>query len=225
MGSRPPFLRVGNSPPFLAVPPSNLHREAVRSLTRRRFLATLAAAVPLAAFARRAHAAALVHLESDPATLDALAEAVLPSSLGSAGARRAAAAFRAWGAGYRENAELVHGYGTSRLRSTGPTPVTRWTAQLDDLDARARTEHQRPFRALSIGDRATIVRAALQGQRLDRMPSVASAGHVALALIAHFYESPAAIDLCYGARIGRQTCRPLAAQARKPLPLLKVSEQ
>ena len=195
------------------------------ALSRRRFLATLAAAVPLAAIVRRAHAAAVVHLESDPATLLALAEAVLPSSLGRAGVRRATEDFRAWGAGYRENAELVHGYGTSRLRSTGPTPVTRWATQLDDLDARAHAEHQRAFRALTAADRAAIVRSALQGQRLDRMPSVAGANHVAVALVAHFYESPAAMDLCYGARIGRETCRPLAAQARKPLPLLKLSEK
>jgi len=194
-------------------------------LSRRHFLASLAAAVPLGAIVRRAHAAAVVHLESDPATLDALAEAVLPSSLGRVATRRAAEAFRAWGAGYRENAELVHGYGTSRLRNTGPTPVTRWAAQLDDLDARARTEHQRAFRELAVVDRANVVRATLGGQRLDRMPSVAGANHVALALIAHFYESPAALDLCYEARIGRETCRPLSAQARKPLPLLRISEK
>jgi hypothetical protein len=194
-------------------------------VSRRRFLASLAAAFPLGAIVRRAHAAAVVHLETDPATLDALAEAVLPSSLGRVATRRAAQAFRAWGAGYRENAELVHGYGTSRLRNTGPTPVTRWAAQLDDLDARARTEHQRAFRELAVAERANVVRAALGGQRLDRMPSVASANHVALALIAHFYESPAALDLCYGARIGRETCRPLSAQGRKPLPLLRISEK
>ena len=194
-------------------------------LSRRRFLATLAATVPVAAIARRAHAAAVVHLESDPSTLEALAEAVLPSSLGRAGARRAAAAFREWGAGYHENAELVHGYGTSRLRSTGPTPVTRWATQLDQLEARAHSERQRSFRQLTVGEPTTLVRAVLQGERIDRMPSVAGANHVALALIAHFYESPAAQDLCYGAQIGRETCRPLAAQARKPLPLIKVSEK
>lgn len=214
MGSGPPFLPF-RLPLFIVVP----------MLTRRRFLATLAAAVPLTVIARRAHAAAVVHLESDPATLDALAEAVLPSSLNRAGARRVAAAFRAWGAGYRANAELVHGYGTSRLRRSGPTPVTRWATQLDDLDARARAKYGRSFRELSIDDRAVIVRGALQGQRLDRMPSVAGAEHVAVALIAYFYESPAAMDLCYGARIGRRTCRPLAEQARKPLPLLKITER
>jgi hypothetical protein len=195
------------------------------TITRRRFLAALAAVAPLPVIVRRAHAAAVRHFESDPATLDALAEVVLPSTLGRAGARRVAAAFRAWGAGYRENAELVHGYGTSRLRFTGPTPVTRWSAQLDDLERRARAQSQRAFAELSESDRTALVRAALESERLDRMPAVAAANHVAVALIAHFYDSPAATDLCYGAKIGRETCRPLAAQAKKPLPLLKVSER
>ena len=42
------------------------------------------------------------------------------------------------------------------------------------------------------------------------MPNVAEANHVAVALLAHFYESSAAADLCYEAHIGRETCRPLA---------------
>jgi len=48
---------------------------------------------------------------------------------------------------------------------------------------------------------------------------------IAVALLAHFYESPGATDLCYEAQIGRQTCRPLAAQASKPRPILKVLER
>jgi hypothetical protein len=48
---------------------------------------------------------------------------------------------------------------------------------------------------------------------------------VAVALLAHFYGTPAATDLCYNAQIGRQTCRPLSAQARKPLPMIKLSER
>jgi hypothetical protein len=111
------------------------------------------------------------------------------------------------------------------LRFTGPTPVTRWSAQLDDLERRARAQSQRAFAELSESDRTALVRAALESERLDRMPAVAAANHVAVALIAHFYDSPAATDLCYGAKIGRETCRPLAAQAKKPLPLLKVSER
>lgn len=195
-------------------------------LTRRGFLATLAATVPLAVVVRRAHAAAVLHLQADPATLLALGDVVLPSAaLGRTGVARAVNAFRDWGAGYRENAELNHGYGTSRLRTTGPTPLTRWAAQLDALDAAARAAHQKSFRDLAADSRTALVRDALKGQRVDRMPQIADAPHVALALLAHFYDSAPATDLCYGAHIGKQTCRPLAAQARKPLPLLKVSER
>ncbi|MGH9889167.1 MAG: gluconate 2-dehydrogenase subunit 3 family protein, partial [bacterium] len=168
------------------------------ALSRRSFLASLAATIPLAVFVRRAHAAAAEHLQSDPAALDALAEVVLPATaLGKAGVARATASFRAWGTGYRESAELNHGYGTSRLRSTGPTPLTRWMKQLDELDSAARTAHQKRFRELAVNERGALVRTALEGQRVDRMPAVVDAGHVALALVAHFYDSPAATDLCY----------------------------
>jgi hypothetical protein len=195
-------------------------------LSRRTFLASLAATIPVAAIVRRAHAAAVEHLQGDPATLTALAETVLPATaLGKAGIAKAVASFRDWGAGYREGAELVHGYGTSRLRSTGPTPLTRWTKQLDDLDAAARSANNQPFRALSVGERTALVRTALSGQRLDRIPAIADAGHVALAMLAHFYDSPGAADLCYQAQIGKNQCRPLAASPRKPLPLVKVSER
>jgi hypothetical protein len=195
------------------------------TLSRRTFLASLASAVPLAVIVRRAHAAAIVHLTSEPATLDALAEAVLPSSLGRAGITKEVAAFREWGDGYREGAELNHGYGTSRLRSLGPTPLTKWSAQLDDLDARAQSKHQRSFRDLAVSDRVELVRAVLEGQRIDRMPGIADASHVSLALLAHFYDSSAADDLCYEAKIGKATCRPLAASSGKPLPLFKVSDR
>ena len=69
------------------------------------------------------------------------------------------------------------------------------------------------------------MRAALQGQRLDRMPGIADANHVALALLSHFYNGTGANDLCYESRIGQQTCRPLPQQSRKPLPMFKVSER
>ncbi|MGH7617779.1 MAG: gluconate 2-dehydrogenase subunit 3 family protein [Gemmatimonadaceae bacterium] len=196
------------------------------TLTRRGFLASLASVVPLAAVVRRAHAAAAEHVQGDPATLDALAEVVLPAkALGKGGVANAAKAFRDWGAGYREGAELVHGYGTSRLRSTGPTPLTRWAKQLDDLAAAAQSAHRKPFKDLSVAERTTLVHAALEGQRLDRMPAVGDAKHVAVALLAHFYESADAADLCYESHIGKHQCRPLAASTKRPLPLLKVSER
>jgi hypothetical protein len=53
----------------------------------------------------------------------------------------------------------------------------------------------------------------------DRLPAPLAAGHVALALLAHWASSPAAWDLAYGARITPATCRPLADAPRKPLPI------
>jgi hypothetical protein len=130
--------------------------------------------------------------------------------------------FQRWIAGYREGAELLHGYGTSALEWSGPTPATRWAAQLDALDATARKEGARSFGALPLERRRSIVRAELDALKTDRLPAVGRAPHVALALLAHWYGTAAATDRCYDAHIGRQSCRPLAASPRQPLPLAKV---
>lgn len=192
-------------------------------LSRRTFLGWLATAVPVAVVARRAHAAAIRYLRADPRTLQALAETVLPAAMGSAALRAEVEAFQKWTDGYKEGAEITHGYGTSRLRFTGPTPATRWVKQLDDLDARARAAGQQSFADLAPAQRTELVRTALANERLDRMPSVADANHVAVAMLAHYYASPQATDLCYEVQIGKTLCRPLADQARKPLPLVKTS--
>jgi hypothetical protein len=184
------------------------------AISRRAFLAWAAGAVPLAAVVRRAHALSVAALWTDGApsqTLRALGEVVLPSELGAEARTRAVDAFRRWMAGYREHAELTHGYGTSRIRYSAPTPVTRWTSQLDALDAAARKQHGMSFASLDVGRREQLVRAALTGAKTDRMPAVGEADHMAVALVAHFYASPVATDLCYGVAIGRESCRPLAA--------------
>jgi len=142
---------------------------------------------------------------------------VLPSELGPAGISRVVEAFQRWIAGYREHVEVTHSYGSSRLRFTGPTPATRWAAQLDTLDSEARSRHGQPFALLTAARREVLVRDALGTERFDRMPSTADARHVAVALITFFYDSPEATDLCYEARIGRQTCRPLATSGDRPV--------
>jgi gluconate 2-dehydrogenase subunit 3-like protein len=191
------------------------------AFSRRAFLGWLAGVVPVAVVVRRAHAAAVLHLAADPRTLTALGQTVLPASLGAAGVRRATEEFRRWMAEYREGADVNHAYLTSRLRTTGPTPATRWTRQLEDLDARALAAHQRRFHELAAAERETVVREALRGERLERMPAIADANHVAVGLLAHFFDSSVANDLCYEAQIGRDTCRPLAAASRQPLPLAR----
>jgi len=192
------------------------------AISRRAFLAWAAGAIPGAVVVRRAHAlsvSALSGTGAPSATLRALGDVVLPSELAATGIDRAVTAFKGWMTGYREHAELTHGYGTSRIRYSGPTPVTRWTSQLDALDAAARKTFSAPFASISLERREEIVRAVLAGAKLDRIPAVGDADHVAVALLAHFYGSSAATDLCYGAAIGREQCRPLAQSSREPLPV------
>lgn len=155
----------------------------------------------------------------DPAMVEAIATVVLPSALGADGHRRASATFLRWLAGYRAGAELVHGYGTAEIRSTAASPEGRWREQLAALDAAARARHARGFAALPRAERETLVREALAGERGARLPAPLAAPHVALALLAHWAQSPEAIDLCHEARIARQQCRPLVNAPKEPVPL------
>ena len=193
-------------------------------LSRRTFLGWLAATLPAAAFVRSAHASAVDHLAADPRTLRALADTVLPAELGRAGIDAQVADFQKWIAGYREGAELLHGYGTSVLERARPTPATRWMQQLDQLDTAAHTQHGRAFADASLAQRRALVEAALASHTRTSLPSMTGAPHVALALLSHFYQSSEATDLCYESQIGKERCRPLAQSSRKPLPLAhKVS--
>ena len=188
-------------------------------LSRRAFLGTLAASVPVAAFLRRAHAAAVHELSTDAGVLHALGAAVLPSELGVAGITSAVDAFQHWIAGYREHAELLHGYGTSALTYAGPSPATRWAAQLEALQKAARRDGARSFAALNLEQRRTLVRSDLARLTITGMPAVGRAPHVAVALLSHWYGTTDATDRCYRAAIGKQQCRPLATSTRAPLPL------
>jgi hypothetical protein len=179
--------------------------------SRRRFVLGVAALVPLPFVARRLHGLAVASL--DPARLRALAAAVLPADLGAAGLERTVQGFEQWLAGYREGAELLHGYGTGEIRVTGPSPALKWAAQLEALGA--------PFTTLPAGERQARIRTALGTGRFAGFPSIDRAPHVAVGLMAFFYESPEATDLCYDAVIGRNSCRPLATSPRPPLPLAR----
>jgi len=189
------------------------------SLSRRAFVGALAAVIPSATFIRSAHAAAVDDIAVDTRTMLALGEAVLPSALGGPEIAKFVTRFQRWIAGYREGAELVHGYGTSMLERTGPTPATRWAKQLDALEAEARKQYGKAFALLTVAERRTLVQTDLDAIKAARIPAVVQAPHVALALLAHFYGSREANDLCYDAVIGRESCRPLATTSRKPLPL------
>jgi len=150
--------------------------------------------------------------------LDALGDAVLPAALGADGVARAIAEFQRWMDGYQPGAEANHGYGTGRIEQLPADPRPRWRSQLAALDTDAR-RNGASFSALPRERRQALVRAALQHESRDALPNPLLARHVALALLAHFYDSPAATDLCYDAQIGRQQCRPLSAQRQQPVAL------
>lgn len=177
----------------------------------------LAGLLPLPFVARRLHGRAVADL--DPRLLRALGAAVLPGELGASGVERTVAGFERWLVGYREGAELVHGYGTGELRRTGPSPALRWSIQLRELAAAGQQAHGAAFDRLTVLQRQQLVRAALEGQRLGGIPAIDRAPHLSLGLLAFFYNSPEATDLCYQARIGGNGCRPLAQSDARPLPL------
>ena len=156
------------------------------------------------------------------ASIRALGTAILPSEMGQARLEIASDAFWRWMNGYREGAELLHPYGSPRIGYAAPSPVPNWTTQLSALDRSARDKHQKAFAGLGVSERQALVREALSDFKGERLPNVASAPHVALGLLAHFYGSSDATDLCYRARIGSNKCRPLAQNGRKPLPLAEV---
>lgn len=155
----------------------------------------------------------------DPQRLTRLGEAVLPGELGDVGIARVARGFSQWAAGYRAGTELVHPYGSTEIRHAGASPVPRWRSQLDALDRGARTAHGRDFASLPVAQRRALVTAALADDRGSRLADAQDARHVAVALLAWFYASPEATNLCYGARIDPNQCRPLAQSPREPLPL------
>jgi hypothetical protein len=189
-------------------------------LTRRQFLFWASSAVPIALVARRADALAAAWIADDANTLHALGEAILPSAIGRDGVARVVRDFQRWIDNYREHAEIVHGYGTSALRFTRASPRAKWALQIERLGRRTSdVGRQRGFASLSPESRRSIIAQELKDERLERMPDVASAPHVAIGLLAFFFGTSDAADLAYEAKIRREQCRPLAASPRKPLPI------
>lgn len=182
--------------------------------TRRQFLAT-SIAVPAAAAA--CERPSLTSGESlDAGIVQALCVAILPSSLGTEGAARVAGEFQAWLSTFRAGAERNHGYGTGDLTFNPDDPAPRWSNQLTQLDGDARREHSQSFAEITVAERQSLVAAAL-GDADESIPSPVRAGHVAVALLAFFYASPEATNLCYGAAVNKQTCRPLSESPRRPV--------
>jgi hypothetical protein len=134
-------------------------------------------------------------------SLRALARIVLPSELGIAKIDAAAENFADWVRDYRAGAEMEHGYGFTRLRNKPPSPAPVYLRQLAALGSAVTAE---------------AVAAALDEAKIADLPRTPEGRHVAADLMAFYFRSSDANDLCYRAAIGRDQCRGLAGSERPP---------
>lgn len=152
------------------------------------------------------------------ATLRAVAAVALPTgALGADGTETAIAGFRAWVDGFEPAAELDHPYLTGELRYGPPHPGPRWAAQLQAMDLESRRRSGSAFADRPAEERRAIVAEAIEDGEADGLPgSPARADHVVVGLLAWFYGTSEANDLCYGARVGRHLCRGTSSLPEAP---------
>ena len=147
-----------------------------------------------------------------------VATTVLPSAIGAKGQDEAVDSFLRWLRAYKEGVPLSHGYGEPRLVRTGPSPAPGYGAQITALQLAA-TDRGGRFGALPLDARRAILDAAFKTAGVDNLPQRPDGKHVVADLIAHYFRSSAANDLCYNARIGRHTFRPIRVTTVRPAPL------
>ena len=183
-------------------------REAIKTLI------TSAAAVPLMRVELRAD-----EIPADQVTiLRDVAATVLPSSIGSKGQNDAVDNFLRWIREYQEGVALSHGYGEPRLVKSGPSPAANYTKQLTALQQAAQGRGAR-FGALPIESRRELLDAAFTAADVRNLPGRPDGRHVVADLMSHYFRGSDANDLCYNARIGRNTYRAIRVTTVRPAPL------
>jgi hypothetical protein len=180
------------------------------------WLAAVAAATPLSRLRLFAQVASLS--DENIAALGAIAEVVLPTSLGRAGRDRVVAAFVVWVRNYREGADRGHGYGSSNLSApTGPSPAARYPAQFAALDRAARAEGAVSFSAMPLDRRRAVIEMALETpQPVANMPARPNGANLVADFMGFYFNGQDAQDLAYRAAIGRYACRGLDGSEREP---------
>lgn len=151
-------------------------------------------------------------------TLRAIGDAVLPESLGDEGRTRVIADFTVWLREWKEGAERDHGYGFTRIVRVGPSPAPRYRAQIDALEAAAKSRGG-SFTKTPLTDQRAILTDAISQAKVENLPGRPGEGHIATDLMALYFSSTEANDLCYRAAIGKDTCRGLAESDEPPAPL------
>jgi hypothetical protein len=149
------------------------------------------------------------------AFLHEAAPTVLPASIGAAKVKTAVERFVIWTRGYREGVALAHGYGHPRLQKSGASPVPAYLAQLSSLESEARARGGR-WSALDLETRRALLDAALVKAGVRNLPPRPLGQHVIVDLMAHYFRSSEANDLCYHALINREVCRPIQITTRRP---------
>lgn len=147
-----------------------------------------------------------------------VATSVLPSALGAKGQDAAVDAFLRWIRDYKEGVPLSHGYGEPRLVRSGPSPAPGYGTQITALQ-QAASERGGRFGALPLDARRAILDAAFTAAGVQSLPARPDGKHVVADLMAHYFRSSAANDLCYNARIGRNTFRAIRVTTVRPRPL------
>ena len=153
------------------------------------------------------------------AFLLALAEVVLPSEIGAAGQAEAVERFIRWLHQLRRRCgRWITAYGFTRLRRTGPSPASRYPVLIALINRQTAAALRRPkatFASAPLAVRRTIVEDSLRsvkGQRLLARPG----GNLIEDLMAFYFQSSAANDLCHRAAIGREACRGLPGSEDPP---------
>lgn len=146
-----------------------------------------------------------------------IAGTVLPSA-GSKGQNDAVDNFLRWIREYKEGVALSHGYGDPRLMKSGPSPAARYTKQLIALQQAAQARGGR-FGGLPLDARRDLLDAAFKTAGVRNLPGQPDGKHVVADLMTHYFRSSAANDLCYNARIGRNTFRAIRVTTVRPAPL------
>ena len=177
-------------------------------------LATAAAALPLSRVELRAD-----ELPADQVfVLRDIAATVLPSEIGRKGQDEAVDNFLRWIREYKEGVALSHGYGEPRLVKSGPSPAPGYSKQISALQQAAQARGRR-FGALAIDVRRELIEAAFKAADVRNLPGRPDGKHVVADLMAHYFRSSGANDLCYNARIGRNTYRAIRVTTVRPQPL------
>jgi hypothetical protein len=180
------------------------------------WLASSAASWPLMRVELRAD-----ELPADQVTvLRDVAATVLPSSIGSKGQNDAVDDFLRWIREYKEGVALSHGYGEPRLVKSGPSPAPGYSKQITALQQDAQARGGR-FGALPIAVRRELLDAAFKAADVRNLPGRPDGKHVVADLMAHYFRSSGANDLCYNSRIGRNTYRAIRVTTVRPAPLGK----